>query len=117
MCLRGAKHRRTIFLARVEPLRIPLKHVGIPCAEHVFLHPVVSVGHLVHFDAYGARNIDSVFFILGRDWCSFHKNRIGTSYVELVLLRPVGYAGHVMHYDASGARNVDALFFMLVWDQ
>jgi hypothetical protein len=72
-------------------LRIPQKCVGIPYAKLVFLRPVVSVIRIVHSDASGVRNIDSVFFILGRDWCGIHKKRIRTSYVKLVFLHPVGY--------------------------
>jgi hypothetical protein len=52
------KYRRTIFLARVGLLRIPQKCVGIPYAELVFLRPMVSVGHVVHYDASGPRNVD-----------------------------------------------------------
>jgi hypothetical protein len=59
------------FFARVGPLRIPQKRVGIPCAEHVFLRLVVSVGH--------------VLFMLGRDWYGFHKKHTGTCYAEVVF--------------------------------
>jgi hypothetical protein len=61
-------------------------------------------------------NTDALFFILGWEWCSFHKKRIGASYVKLVFLHLVGYEGHIVHSGTSWARNVDALFFMLVWD-
>jgi hypothetical protein len=61
LCIWGVKHRRTILLARVGPLRIPQKCVVIPYTEHVFLHPVVSVGHVVHFGASGAWNIKALF--------------------------------------------------------
>jgi hypothetical protein len=63
--------------------------------------------------ASGSRNIDTLFFVLGWDWCSFHKKQVGRSYIELVFLHPVGYAGHVVHCGVSGVRNVDALFFLL----
>jgi hypothetical protein len=114
---RGVKRRCTIFLARVGPVRIPQKFVGTPDTEFLFLHPVVSTGHVAHFGTSMARNIDTIFLMLRWDRCSFHKNCVRTSYVELVLLHPMGYAGRVVHYGASGARNVDALFFMLVCDQ
>jgi hypothetical protein len=101
----------------VGPVRIPQKCVGTPDAKFLFLHPVVSAGHVAHSGAFEARNVDGIFFMLGWDQCSFHRKHVGTSYIELVLLHPVGYAGNVVHYDASGAGNVEALSFMLVWDQ
>jgi hypothetical protein len=70
----------------------------------------------VHSNVFGARNVDTLFFILEWDRYGFHKNSIGTSYVELMFLHPVGSAGHVVHFGASGSRNVNALFFMLGWD-
>jgi hypothetical protein len=41
------------------------KHIGIPYAELVFLHPVVPVDHVVHFSAFGALNIDTLFSCSG----------------------------------------------------
>jgi hypothetical protein len=64
---------------------------------------VGSVGHVVHFGASGARNIDALFFILGWDQYGLHKKRAGTRYAELVFFHPVGFVGHVVRSGASGA--------------
>jgi hypothetical protein len=32
---------------------------------HVFLHPIGSMDHVVHFSVFGAQNIDALFFFLG----------------------------------------------------
>jgi hypothetical protein len=58
-------------------------------------------GHVVYCGDSGTQNIDALFFMLGWDWCGFHKKRVGTSYVEHVFLHPVGYAAHVVHCGAS----------------
>jgi hypothetical protein len=52
-CVWGVKQRRTIFLARVAPVRIPQKmHRDTLCQTCVF-YPVVSAGHVVHFGTSG----------------------------------------------------------------
>jgi hypothetical protein len=84
-------------------------------AEHVFLHPVGSVGHVVHSGAYGLQNVYALFLMMGWDRCGFPKKRVETRYTELVIWHPVRSTSHVAHSGALGAQNVDAQFFMLGW--
>jgi hypothetical protein len=79
------------------------KHTRTRYAELVFLHLVGSVGHVVHYSAFGARNIDALFFILRWAQCGLHKNCVRTRYTKLVFLHQVGSAGHVVHSYVSRA--------------
>jgi hypothetical protein len=72
-------------------------------AKLAFLHPVGSIGHVVHCSPSGARNIDVVFFLLEWDRYGLHKKRARTRYTKLVFLNPVGSTGHVVHSCASRA--------------
>jgi hypothetical protein len=70
--------------------------------ELVFLHLMVSVGHITHFRASRVQNIEALFFMLRWDWYRFYKKSTRTRYAELVFLHPVGYAGHVVHSGVFG---------------
>jgi hypothetical protein len=61
------------------------------------------MGHVEHSGAFGARNIDAVFFMLWWVWGGYHKKRVGTHYVKLMFLHRVGSTVHVVHSGASGA--------------
>jgi hypothetical protein len=50
-------------------------------------------GHVLHFGASGARNIDALFFMLGRDRYGFDKKCAGTRYTELVFFASDGICG------------------------
>jgi hypothetical protein len=100
-CVWVMKHRRSIFHALVGPVWIPQKHARTCHTDHVFLHPVGSVGHLVHSGTFGARNIAAQFLMLGWDLYGFHKKHVRTSYTEFIFLHPVGCVGQVLHSGAS----------------
>jgi hypothetical protein len=51
--VRDTKHRRTIFLAWVGPVRIPKKARRDMLRQTCVLRPVGSAGHLVHCVASG----------------------------------------------------------------
>jgi hypothetical protein len=69
----------------------------------VFLHPLGSANHVVHFGASAERNIDALFVILKWDWYGFNKKHVGTRYTEVVFLYQVGFVGHDVHSGASGS--------------
>jgi hypothetical protein len=72
-------------------------------ANVVILHPVGSVGHVVHSGASRAQNVYILFFKLGWARCCFHIKHVGTRYTKLVFLHPVGSVGYTVHSDTSGA--------------
>jgi hypothetical protein len=82
---------------------VSTKSAPTPYDELVFLQPMHSLGHVVHFCASRARNFDAQFFMLGWAWYDFHKMCVGTCYAELVFLHPVRSVGDVVHSCASRA--------------
>jgi hypothetical protein len=63
--------------------------------ELVFLLLMGYAGHIVHYGASGARNVDALFFMVRWDLYGFDKKRTATRYADLVFLHPVGSVGHV----------------------
>jgi hypothetical protein len=53
--------------------------------EHVILQLEGYAGHVMHFGASGARNVNALFFKLMWDPYGFHKKRAETHYAELLF--------------------------------
>jgi hypothetical protein len=66
---------------------------GTRYAEPVFLHPMGSVSHALHFVVSRVQNTDTLFFKLG--WVRFrsHKKRVRTRYIELLFYASGGIYG------------------------
>jgi hypothetical protein len=111
------KCRRTILHALVGPVRIGQNVLQETLCQTCFLHLEGSAGHKVHSGASGARNIDTLFFMLLWDQYGYDKKCIGTRYVELLFLHLVASAGHIVHFGASREQIVDTIFFKLPWDR
>jgi hypothetical protein len=79
------------------------KRVRTHYIELVFLDPMGSARHIMQSGVSGARNINTLFFLLGWARCCFHKKSTGSNYAELVFLLSVGSVGHVVYYGASRA--------------
>jgi hypothetical protein len=86
----------------VGPVQIQQKEHRDRLGQTCVLHPVGSVGHVVHYGASEARIVDAIFFLLVWDRYVFQKKRIKTSDTELVFLHLLGYAGHVVRCCKSG---------------
>jgi hypothetical protein len=77
----------------------------------VFLHPVVSAGHVAHSGPSVVRNLKALFFMLGWFHCGFDKKSPRTRYAKLVFLHPMGSAGHIVHFGASRPLIIDKQIF------
>jgi hypothetical protein len=97
------KCRALFFMLRWDQYIFHKNRVGTRYGELEFLHPVGSTNHIVHFGAFGVRNVDALFFMVGWDQYEFNKKRIGKCYVEHVFLHPMVSVGHIVHSGASDA--------------
>jgi hypothetical protein len=101
------------FMLRWTRCSFHEQRTGTRYAEHTFLHPAESTGHVGHFGASGPRNFDTLFFMLRWARYRFHKMCVGTRYAALLCLHLVSYVSHVVHSGASGSQNIDTPFFKL----
>jgi hypothetical protein len=51
------------------------------------------MGHIVHFDVSGPRNIDTLLGMLQWERYGFYKKRVGTHYAELEFFASSGICG------------------------
>jgi hypothetical protein len=72
-CVRGSKCRLTFSMLGWARCGFHKKHTRTRYVELMFLHPVGSAGHLVHFGACGPRKVDAIVFIVG--WASIDSTR------------------------------------------
>jgi hypothetical protein len=91
------------------------KRAGTHYAELVFLHPVGSAGHVVHFGVFEARNVDPLFSRSGAPSAISIKGALGHITLNLCFCIWWDIRGHVVHCGAFGARNVDTIFSCSGW--
>jgi hypothetical protein len=93
----GASEVRNIdtlfFMLRWDPYGFHKKCVETCYAELMFLHPVASMGHVLHFCASGTRNINALFFTVGWDRYGFLKKARGDTLRRTCTFASSGICG------------------------
>jgi hypothetical protein len=91
------------------------KQAGTRYTELVFLHPMRSVGLVVHFGAQGVQNVDTLLSFLGSALCDFQKKHTVTRYTELLFFASGGIYGSRSAFWCVRHALHCALFSMLGW--
>jgi hypothetical protein len=109
-----AKHRCTIFQARVGPVQIPRKAHQNTFHQTCIFASVGSMGHVVRSDASGHEISTHYFsFLIGPD---AYPTKSTPRYVTLNLCFCIQWhLCHIVPSSAEGAQNIDAPFFVLGW--
>jgi hypothetical protein len=104
------------FHARVAWCVFPKEGTRTRFTEHVFLHPVLSMGYVVHSSASRARNVSYYFSCSGGTSVVSIKSVIAHFTPNLCFYILWHLRGQVLHSGASTVRNIDELFFILRWE-
>jgi hypothetical protein len=115
-CIRGAKHRRTIFILRWDQYGFDKKRIGRRYTELVFLHPIGSVGHVAHSGTSGHETSTQYFS------CSGETGMDATIMAPRHVTPNCVFASGWISGSRSAFRCVHVVkcrptFFMLRWDQ
>jgi hypothetical protein len=90
--------------------------IGTHYIEHVFLHPLGSAGHVVHFGASMTRNVGALFSCLVEPVCIRRKAR-RDMFRQTCVSTSGGICGPRSAFRCVGGAKCQHTFFMIGWDR
>jgi hypothetical protein len=111
--VQAVKRRRTIFMLGWSWRVAHKQHAGTRYVELLFLHSVQSTGHVVHYGASEARNVDTLFLMPVRAPCGSHRRHVETRCTKLVSLHLMRSVGHVVYSVRPGRQTLMHYFSCL----